>query len=262
MKVLIATPIYAAKDYCLEKHLEHIVNIEGEFDHIMVDNTADNGEYAERLKKLGVKVFRVPRGNNSRDALANSMNFIRTYADERKIDYVLIIESDLFPDKDVLNRLLNHAVNNNYPVVGSFYLLGFKKDTEKYDELVEKLQNNEITWDEWKDQAKGLQPQRACLFKLQRKPSGLMGTKNLTPKESKQAFGRGLQKYHGVGLGCTLIRTDILKRFPFWYDDRFDNKHPDVYFYLELQNAGIPVYVDTNYNIPHQPSKWEEVKDR
>jgi GT2 family glycosyltransferase len=67
---------------------------------------------------------------------------------------------------------------------------------------------------------------------------------------------------HGMGIGCTLIRRDIFNTYMFWYDERFSEKHSDVYFYMELQNKGIPVYLDTNIIIEHYPSKWEDVKDK
>ncbi len=60
----------------------------------------------------------------------------------------------------------------------------------------------------------------------------------------------------------TDVDWDIVKRYPFWCDSRFDNKHADVYFYMNLHNDGIAVYVDTDFNIRHEPSDWHKVSDR
>lgn len=257
--MLIAAPVYKGKDYCIEKHLEAIRNIDYPFYHyIIVDNTDDNGEYTERLKKLGVEAYHVPRGQNSRQAIGMSMEFIRTYFLENNYDYLLVIESDLFPDPDVINRLIKH----NRPVVGSFYLLGFEKDSKVWNEIIFEHQTGKITTDERDRIIKTLQIQRACIFLLDEKQGGFIGTRGISPKETYEYFKTGLRKVHGVGLGCTLIRKDILIRFPFWSDSRFDNKHPDVYFYMDLHNSGVSVFIDTNIMIPHQPSSWDDVTDR
>lgn len=256
-KVLVAAPVFDQKDYCLEKYLKHIEDIDyPNYDHIMVDNSEDDW-FFKKLQFLEVESYKVNRGANSREAICNSMNFIRDYFLERDYDYLLIVESDLFVDKDVINRLLNH----NKSIVGSFYLLGNKEADEPYDKALKLLQAGFITRLEFNTQVKGLQPRRACLFILDRKPTGALGTRNLAPSEGIKWFSTGLRQIHGCGLGCTLIRRDIIHRFPYWTDSRFGNKHHDVYFYMDLHQAGIKVYVDTNVLITHQPSMWDDVKD-
>lgn len=262
VKVLVAAPIYAGKDYCVEKYIQHIRNIDyDDYDFILVDNTDDEGQYTERLKTLGVEAYHVERGDNSRDAIANAMNFIRHYAQVRHYDYILIVETDLFPDPQVINRLLSHCINNGLPVVGSYYLLGFEEDSKKLWSAIKEYQKGDISKEEYEYKVRGLQPQRACIFYLDKKNTGLMGSRCLTPKQSQEHFRTGLRRVHGVGMGCTMIRNDIFQRFPSWSDNRLGNKHPDVYFYLDLQNNNIPVYVDTNVNIPHQPRDWAKVRD-
>ena len=259
MKILIATPIYDKKDYCLKKHLESVKNIDYDnCHHIMVDNTDDGGVYTERLKKLGVEAYHVPRDGNSRNAIANSMNFVRDYFLKRDYDYLLVLESDLFPDKDVINRL----IKTSSPVMGSFYLLGFEEDDVKLTELQKQLQLGIILEYEFKEKVRKLHPRSACIFVLDQKSSGFMGSRPITIKETQYIYQTGIKQVHGTGLGCTLIRRDIIQRFPFWTDNRYDNKHHDVYFYLDLHNAGIPVYVNTNVNIPHNPSDWMGVQDK
>ncbi len=259
MKVLIATPTYSGKDYALEKHLESIKNIDYDnCNHIMVDNTDDDGLYTERLKKLGVEAYHVPRDGNSRNAICNSMNFVREYCLMGKYDYVLVVESDLFPDKDVINRLIKPG----RAVVGSYYLLGFEEDDITLSKLQKQFMTGQITRFQFAERTIGLRPRNACLFIVDKKKTGYLGSRQLTREESQSMFQTGLQKVHGVGLGCTLIRQDIIRRFPFWVDNQYTNKHHDVYFYLDLQNAGIPVFVDTDVLIVHQPSDWNKIEDR
>jgi hypothetical protein len=226
-KVLFVTPIYDKKGYCLDKYLKHIKEINyPNYDLIMIDNSKEP-EFYELLLSKGIKAFRVERGNNTREAITNSMNFARHYLLERDYTHMLVTESDLFPDKEVLNRLLKH----DKPVVGSYYLLGIKIKT-------------------------------ACLFvKEINKKLMRVGTRMLSQQEALDVYKTGLQRFHGCGLGCTLIKREIVERFPFWTDNRFNNKHHDTYFYMDLEVNKIPVYVDTDVLIPHQPSDWGLVED-
>lgn len=234
-RVLVATPIYEAKEYCRERYVETIKQLSyPNVNWIIVDNSR-TPRYSNKLKRLYPgHIHRVNRGKNSRDALANSCNFIRAYALKHGYDYILMVESDLFPPADTIQRLMRHGKR----VAGGIYQIGHGDN------------------------------KRWCLFKTVQKLGGL-GTQLVGPDEQEAYFHKGLKQVHGMGVGCVLISKDIFERFPFWYssadDDRMAGekirKHPDVYFYLDLHNAGIDVFADTDLVIEHQPSKWEEVED-
>jgi len=227
-KVLIAIPTYEGKDYIFRENFEAIKNIDyPNYEYLYIDNSVTE-EYSNTLKGRGANVVRVPRGENSRQALCNAQNYARHKVLDEDYDYLMFIESDLVPDKDVLKRLINF----NRPVVGSIYLIGHEIKVP-------------------------------CVFFLDhKKESGLLGTRLIHPMEVKHFMNTGLRLVHGLGFGCVLIRKDVVKRFPFWFDSRFDNKHSDVYFYMDLAVKGIPVFVDTDHVITHFPSKWELVNDK
>jgi len=258
-KVLIGTPIYDQKDYALEKQLLHINKLDyTNFDQVFFENSKSD-KYYSKLKRKGLKVVRVPRGQNSRSALANSMNFMRHYAMDNGYEYVLVLENDLFPDPQIIKRLLKH----DKKVVGSYYFLGLDKDEETFQLAIKDYKNLLITDKELGKRIKGLFFKHACIFVIDRKPdSGFKGTRCLTRKEGFEMFNTGLQRVHGIGLGAVLIKIEIIRRFPYYYDSRFDNKHPDVYFYADLEDANVPVWIDTSIVIPHEPTDWTKVKDR
>lgn len=247
-RVLVGVVTYEGKDYIFPKNYEIISNLTyPNYDFVVVDNSPTSN-YVNKLRRRGYKhIHHITRGgeldgttNNSRMALAKSQNFIRNYMLENDYDYLLLVESDLLPPKDIIERLLGHVK----PVVGCWYWIG----------------------------TEGIK--LPCIFVNQRMPNGLMGTrligtrvnpdgtKDINYPEVGQYINTGLRKVHGVGFGTTLMRRDVVELEPFWYDERFDNKHSDVYFYLNLDVKKIPVYVDTNLHIPHYPSKWTDVKDR
>jgi GT2 family glycosyltransferase len=227
-KVLVFSPTYSGKDYIFKEFYQALVNIDYDnYDYLIIDNTDDNGAYQKQLQSQGYyHIHRVPRGGNSRQALVNAQNYARQYALDNHYDYVLSVESDLIVPSDIIKRFLAYDV----PVVGALYYIGIEVKVP-------------------------------CVFFVTMK--GLMkGTRLITLEEAKVFPNTGLRRVHGVGLGCTLIKREVLEKFTFWHDERFTDKHSDVYLFMELENAHIPVYCDTNITVPHYPSDWGLVKDR
>lgn len=235
-RILIGCPTYDKKEYCRKQWVENVKRINyPNFHWTIVDNTEHNRYYNKLRREHPGHILKSKRGKNSRDALAFSSNILRRKAINEGYDYLLMIEIDLFPPEDVIWRLLRHG----QPVVGHPYEIGFK------------------------DQ-RGL-----CVFVPEKKPSGLLGTRRLHKHEEKDFLNGTLQRVHGMGVGCVLIRKDILEQYPFWYstadDDRMKDehvrKHPDVYFYLDLHNDKIPVFCDTSVLVYHDNSDWLNVAD-
>ena len=86
--------------------------------------------------------------------------------------------------------------------------------------------------------------------------------KNIDIDEVTSFLNTGLRQCHGCGFGCTLIQREILEDAPFWTDPRMDNKHSDVYWFMDMSIKRIPVFVDTDHLIYHEPIPWDTVKDR
>lgn len=230
-KVLVAAPTYDGKDYVFHRWLKHVKSLTyPNYDVLVVDNSKGK-TYVNKLKRRGVRnVVHVRRGKNSREAVARASNYIMQKVLRGGYDYWMSIETDVFPPKDVIQRLMRH----NVPVVGTIYEIGYHNSKN--------------------------QPRRPCLFKT---VTGENGTKtiNLPPEEGYKYVNNGLQKIHGTGLGCTLIKRWLLEFIGgFWWDDRW-LKHPDVYFFMDVHNAGIQAYVDGNIVCPHYNSRWDDVKD-
>ena len=242
-KVLVGIVTYEGKHYIFPKCYEAVKSFSyPNYDWVIIDNS-ESTKYYHKLRRLDYKnVKHIKREEHSRDTLSKSQNYIRQIAVDEGYDYVLFVESDLIPPTGIIERLMAY----NVPVVGSTYFIGTGK------------------------------VKLPCIF-LEHKIGVMKGTrligtipesfdrdakKVLNIKEVEDFLGTGLRQVHGCGLGTMLVRTSILKRFPFWTDERFDNKHSDVYWYMDLSNNSIPVYVDTNIIIPHYPSKWDDVKDR
>lgn len=231
-KVLVFSPTYKGKEYCRKAFIENVKKIQyPNWEFLMIDNSA-NDSYARKLRREGVKVVRVPRGANSREALAAAQNYARDKVLREGFDYALSLESDIFPPPDVIFRLLRHSK----PVVGSLYYIG----------------------------GIGKQPRVPCVFvTAYKQEANAYGTRLINPQEHQQMLDAGgLHQIHGMGVGCTLIARWVLEEYKFWTDNRFANKHSDVYFYMKLWNDKIPVYVDYDTVSHHENSDWSLVADR
>jgi len=231
-KVLVFTPIYKAKDYCLDEFLENCKKITYKnYEHIIIDNSDTKQYYYElqsRLEGTGIKVFHTERGNNSREALARAQNVARKYFLEGDYKFLLSLESDIFPPIDFIQKLILHL----RPVVTGFYEIGSQT------------------------------VRLPCItIKEYHKNLGAFGTRLLRKDEYKDYTNVGLKEVAAGGMGICLMERWVVELFPFYYDPRFTG-HSDVYFFNDCLNHSIPVYVDTDIVCDHKNSDWANVTDR
>lgn len=234
-KVLVGIVTYEGKDYIFPTCYAAVSQFNyPNYDILIVDNSATLDYYHELINRGYNKVVHIKRAKNTRDTLSDSQNYIRKYCIENDYEYVLFVESDLVPPADVIQRLLSYEKR----IVGSVYWLTGKT-------------------------LNGTPAHIPCIFFTHVKEGvNVTHTRIIKPNELEGFLQTGLRLCHGMGLGCTLIERSIIEQFPFWTDERFDNKHSDVYLYMDLHNAHIPVYIDTDLIVPHFPSDWGQVIDR
>ena len=230
-KVLIFTITYDQKDYCLKDFIESSNKLTyPNKRHIYIDNTDDGGKYYQRLKKLDLEVYRVERGNNSREALARSQNFARDMAIKEGYDYLFSLESDIFPPTNIIQKLMSSGKN----VITGLYFIGQKQ----FKGLIPC-----ITLPQWSETLKAF------------------GTRLLSPEEFPEYRNQGIKRVAAGGFGCALIHKDVFKKIRFNYDPRFKG-HSDIYFFNDLFRGNIPAFVDTDVICDHKNSDWLDVKDR
>lgn len=233
-KILIFTPIYDAKDYCLTAFLNKVKEIKyPNKDHIFIDNSKDISYYRKlkiRLEPMGISVYHIQRGNNSREALARAQNFARNKMLEGNYDYLFSLESDIMIEPNTIEKLLIQGKD----VISGLYMIG---DRSKG------IQIPCITLPEYNDKIKAF------------------GTRLLKKEELTTYIGNGIQRVAAAGMGVCLMHNSVIKRFKFKYDPRFDG-HSDIYFFNDCFNNRIPVYVHTDIMLEHENSDWGKVEDR
>jgi len=230
MKVLVYTPIYSGKEYCLPEFVENCKQFNfPDYKHIYIDNSIDE-EYVERLKSLGLEAYHVERGNNTRESLTRSQNFARRVAIDDGYDYMISLESDIFPEKDFIQKL----IMSGKPVITGLYMIGDKSKGQRHPCITVKKWNETLQ---------------------------AFGTRLLTAEEAQKLPSEGLMPVAAGGMGCCLIRREIFTEFPFWYEPRLKG-HSDIFFFNDMYNYNIPVYVDLSVYCEHDNKPWADVKDR
>lgn len=220
-KVLVGVPTYDGKNYCWDDFKSRVTSLTyNSYDVLIVENSEGN-KNIKIIKKEGLNALRIkPKKKSSQKVLAESHDILRQRAIKGKYDFLLHLESDVFPPLDVIERLISH----NKKVVSASYFINFGEKSHLMMQEIEKA-------------------------------GSIRETANLKGGADMIRVGRGLQKVFSCGLGCVLIHRSVLKQIKFRCEDGMF-LHPDTLFALDLDGKQIPIYVDTTILCEHRNVEW------
>lgn len=226
------TVTYSGKEYCFDEFIENTMKFTyPEVEYIIIDNTNDNGEYAksieDRVSHLGIEVYKTARGGSSREALARSQNLARKMFLEGDYDYLFSLESDIFPKPNILDKLILHGLD----FVGGLYCLGSVED---------RTRTLCITVDDFKEK------------------TGTMGTRLISPAESKDWINTGVRVISAGGMGATLLSRRVVEQIAFTFIPGH-NGHSDVFYCNTARRKGFIVTVDTDAFCDHKNQDWSKI---
>jgi hypothetical protein len=228
--ILLACPISEYKDYILPQWLDYIKTLiipEGySLSYLFVDNSLDIRHF-RKLKNNYFDIKYRPPYKNERlnDTMKSCLNIIRKKVVEEEFHYFFSLECDIFPPKDILINLLNHKE----AVVSACYNIGFN-DTR-----------------------------RLMLQYPNPKENGTIDVKNVSLMEGFKAINGDLIKVYGCGIGCTLIRWDVLENYLFRTDPSLE-VHADTFFHVDLYERNFESWLDTSIFCRHYNSSWNAIK--
>jgi len=108
MRVLIGCPTSIHKEYCLKEYLDGINSLTYKyFDLVLVDNS-EKSKYYNKLRECGVKVIKDGYNESAKERIISSRNKLREYFLKNDYDYLLSLEQDVVPPKDIIERLMKH----------------------------------------------------------------------------------------------------------------------------------------------------------
>ncbi len=221
-RILICTPHNEVKNYCIEDFLRKVTNLSyTNYDILFADNskTHDN---TRKLMKSGINCVHVkPKLKDNQQYIADSQELLRDAVLRGKYDYMLMLESDVFPPVDIIERLLMHKKN----IVGASYFIDHGHDSH------------------------------LMLQQMEESGEFLRHTMNVkNGYDILHADGK-LKKVYACGFGCLLVHKSILKKMKFRWNKGAD-AHSDSFFFADLDAGRIPVYLDTAILCEHRNESW------
>ena len=222
-KILIAAPQADVKNYCFEQWLRNIRHFsypQSNIDIFLADNshTTDNLDY---IRSMGVKGVHIPKnGRGIIEVMAECHQACLDYANENDYDYLLHLETDIFPEHNILEELMTYKK----PVVCGLYSIFDGAYREPMLRLIEK--NN----------------------------AGYVRAYGISGSTSLYIDGKLLKVYSGA-LGCTLINSSVFDKIKFRHDPT-QHQFPDTWFSQDLYQQNIPIYVSTKSQCKHINKSW------
>jgi hypothetical protein len=228
VKILLGAPQHISKMYAYNQWLENIRNFTFEgFDMLLADNSPTN-ENCEYIKSTGVNCVWVEpvKGETIFERIARSHNVIREYAIKNGYTHLFHLESDVIPPIDIIDRLLIHEK----PVVSAYYDIYMGENRRAMIMIID-------------DEHKGITSYRSPSYIDEQEAMFLDGS-------CKTVFQ--------CGLGCVLIRIDVLEMLPFRVPKGEMQSSADTWWYNDLFGNNIPVFLDTSIHCEHNNMSWEQ----
>lgn len=226
-KVLVGCPTHKVKEYCLKDYSNIVKSLTyTNYDVLLVDNT--NGDsYFNKIKKENLPVIKGPYFKSAMERIVASRNILREHVLKNDYDYLLSLEQDVIPPKNILESLLKH----DKKVISALYFnFQIDKDERKPKPML---------WVQPKDE------QKAIMYYL---PEEFIFKKP------------GLYKVYAAGLGCLLIHRSVLEKIKFRHgEEGFD----DVWFSKDCRENNVEIFADTALKCQHitiKGGKWIDIK--
>ncbi|MBI1972603.1 hypothetical protein HYS50_01205 [Candidatus Woesearchaeota archaeon] len=227
-RVLVGSPTAAPYAYCLQDWIRGVKALT--YPHctvVLVDNT-DGGAYDQTIQSSGIRALKYTSrhsGETLREKLAYSRDLLRRLVLDEGYDYFLSLEQDIIPPEKVIELLMRHQ----QPVVSGVYYKFFTfRHTSSTGQVYEK-----------------------------KKAMPLLARSTSHPQQmhfiaAEEVAGDSFFSVRYCGLGCVLIRRDVLERVAFRVDTGPAGKaFDDVYFCTDVLSQGFSLYVDTGVKCLH-----------
>tara|TARA_Y100000310_G_scaffold338728_1_gene429256 strand:+ start:57 stop:773 length:717 start_codon:yes stop_codon:yes gene_type:complete len=234
MKILIGCPTCSRYRYCIDKWLFRVNEIinnskEHKIDYLLVDNSKDD-DFFNELKDKDVNIIKSPHLENIKETISESRNLLREKVIKENYDYFFSLEQDVIPPLDILRKLLSHGKDIISPYFQKPILVGLKdKETGEVHNAVLEFA---LVW-------------------LQEDP----GIKRALPQQVK---GKGLMKVGGLGIGCMLIKKQVLEKIKFKFEEN-KKAFDDILFCLDSKELGYDLFVDSDIiNVEHLHIPWNK----
>lgn len=231
-KVLVCAPTSIQKDYCFNDWIENVGSFTyPNFDVFLCDNSNDieyskniNSYVSDNYPFLFYCYHYSLSDKNLMTKIAYSHDVCRHILVSKNYEYMLHLETDVFPQKDIIERLLWH----NKDVVGSVY---------------------------YTDEGINRKPVIQNIINLTDNKEDIVSL-NIDAKDDLHFIDGTLKKVGHVGLGCVLIKRSVLEKIQFRCDEDYPEHSADSFFANDCYDNDIDIYADTSIISKHKNRKW------
>ncbi len=237
-KVLVASPIFDSMKYCLKEFLNSMKSLDyNNYNFLLVDNSKKDDFFNELTEEKDVILIR----DNSKEEtnlkrVVHSRNKILQYAIDNYYDYILMMDSDVIPPKNIISELLKcdkHIVSGIY--FNYFYPSGKERWLPVAWTSITEEEFNEIK-------------SKVALSPLIK--SNLDIRRHLTQEEIESG---NLIKVLIPSPGCMLIKKEVFEKARYGLVDVPENTHTsdDIYFIKKASEMGFESYCFTKIKCEH-----------
>ncbi len=237
-KVLVGCPTYEGMNYCLAEFINRIKELTYKNYKILIVDNSDKGEFFEKLKKIeGIELIRDTNGKTNMDKLVNSRNRIIDFALMENYEFILMLDQDVIPPKNVIEELL--ACNKD--VVSALYYNYFMSGGRGESLPVAWMP---VTKEEFEEMKKRV------TFPSSVK-SNLDLRRHITEEEASS--GNVLEVMH-PSAGCILIKRKVFEKIRYGLLDLGGinaKTSDDIFFIKKASEQGFRIYCNTNVRCDH-----------
>jgi len=215
-KILVGCPTSDHKAYCLKEYLQAVNGLTYKNYNVLIVDNSKSSAYSKKIKSLGFNAIKDDYKESARERIVSSRNILREKAIER-YDYLLSLEQDVIPPKDMIEKLLRHKKE----ITTGVYFTYKKIDGNKtIIPLLWLIDNGEV--------------------------------RNLTEDEVME---EKIIDVEGAGLGCMLISSKVLEKVKFRYEKK-SQAFDDMWFCKDAKEKGYRIIADTSVKCKHLIEKW------
>ncbi len=230
-KVLVGAPVCDLYEYCFDEFINNLKNLSyGNYDILLVDNSKEEHFY-NKLRNLDIKAIRLPYNEKMRERVVLGHNTLREYALKEDYDYLLVLDQDIIPSKDVIENLIKH----NKDAVSALYF---------GHHVLSSGENKPMPF--------------AWTFIEKKDHWGRVGYLTEYEVESGELIEIAFS-----GMGCVLLSRNALEKVKFRYDLSIE-AWDDRWLGYDLSLNGLKFYLDTSVICRHmylkRPFNYHEIK--
>jgi GT2 family glycosyltransferase len=235
MKILIGCPTSERYSYCADLWIERVREIIEysknskiiEADYLLVDNSKSD-DFFKALKRRDANAIKAPYFENVKERIAYSRNILGEKALRENYDYLLSLEQDVIPEKDIIEKLLGH----NKKIISAYY-------SKPVDLTVQDKNSAEI---------RSVTIELPIIY--------LQDGEKVRRANPNEILDKGLLKVGGFGLGCVMIHREVLEKTRFRCEK--DKKaFDDLLFCHDAKKLGYGLFLDSGIKAEHLHKAWK-----